>query len=105
MDRNVFAKSAKLFAQALFYRTIRHTLNQLVEVNLTEVQLACLRFVQLHPTPSVGAIAEGLSFSNAASAKLVDSISQKEIVDPGRGSARPACFKDQTHQGWGRTVG
>lgn len=80
MERDIFAKSAKLFAQALFYQIVRPTLNQLVEVDLTEVQLTCLRFVYLHPEPSVGAIADGLSVSNAASAKLVDRLVKKKLV-------------------------
>lgn len=80
MDRNLFAKTAKLFSQALFYRIFRPALTELMDGDLTEVQLACLRFVYLHPEPSVGAIADGLSFSNAASAKLVDRLVKKKLV-------------------------
>ena len=80
MERDLFAKTAKLFSQALFYRIIRPALNELMDGDLTEVQLACLRFVHLHPEPSVGAIADGLSFSNAASAKLVDRLVKKRLL-------------------------
>jgi DNA-binding MarR family transcriptional regulator len=80
MERDLFSKTAKLFSQALFYRIVRPTLNELMDGDLTEVQLACLRFVFLHPDPSVGAIADGLSFSNAASAKLVDRLVKKKLL-------------------------
>jgi DNA-binding MarR family transcriptional regulator len=80
MERNLFARTAKLFSQALFYRIIRPAFRQLMNGDLTEVQMACLRFVHLHPEPSVGAIADGLSFSNAASAKLVDRLVKKKLL-------------------------
>jgi DNA-binding MarR family transcriptional regulator len=80
MERNLFSRTAKLFCQAMFYLIVRPTLNKLVKGSLTEVQLACLRFVHLHPEPSVGAIAGGLSFSNAASAKLVDRLVKKKLL-------------------------
>jgi DNA-binding MarR family transcriptional regulator len=80
MDHNLLARTVKLFSQALFYRIIRPALHQLMGGDLTEVQLACLRFVYLHPEPSVGAIADGLSFSNAASAKLVDRLVKKKLL-------------------------
>ena len=80
MELNIFVKTAKLFSQAMFYRIVRPTLRKLAKGDLTEVQLACLRFVYLHPEPSIGAIAEGLSFSNAASAKLVDRLVKKKLL-------------------------
>ena len=80
MELNIFVKTAKLFSQAMFYRIVRPTLSKLANGDLTEVQLACLRFVYLHPEPSIGAIADGLSFSNAASAKLVDLLVKKKLL-------------------------
>jgi DNA-binding MarR family transcriptional regulator len=80
MERNLFSRTAKLFCRAMFYRIVRPTLNTPVRVDLTEVQLDCLRFVHLHPEPSVGAIADGLAFSNAASAKLVDRLVKKKLL-------------------------
>lgn len=80
MDRDLFVRTAKLFSQALFFRIIRPTFNELMDGDLTEVQLSCLRFVNLHPEPSVGAIADGLAFSNAASAKLVDRLVKKKLL-------------------------
>ncbi len=80
MERVLISKTAKLFCQAMFYRVIHPTLRKLVKGDLTEVQLTCLRFVHLHPEPSIGAIADGLSFSNAASAKLVDRLVRKRLM-------------------------
>ena len=80
MEQIVFIRAAKLFSQALFYRIVRPTLKKAVKSDLTEVQLQCLRFVHLHPEPSVGAIANGLSFSNAASAKLIDRLVKKKLL-------------------------
>ena len=80
MERKLITRTTKLFCQAMFYRIVSPTLNKLVKGDLTEVQLSCLRFVNLHPEPSVGAVAEGLSFSNAASAKLIDRLVKKKLL-------------------------
>lgn len=73
-------KTAKLFSQAISFCVLRPTLNEMAREELTEVQLSCLRFVSLHPEPSVGEIADGLRISNAASAKLIDRLVKKNLL-------------------------
>jgi MarR family transcriptional regulator, organic hydroperoxide resistance regulator len=74
------ANNAKLFCQAMTLRLVRAALAQLSDTALTEVQLACLRFVRLHPDPSVGAIADGLGVSDAAAAKLIDRLVKRNLL-------------------------
>jgi DNA-binding MarR family transcriptional regulator len=74
------ANSAKLFCQAMTLRLVRAVLAQLSDTALTEVQLTCLRFVRLHPDPSVGAIADGLGVSDAAAAKLIDRLVRRNLL-------------------------
>lgn len=80
MDSNLLEKSTKLFCQTIIYRIMKPSLSGLVKDQLTEVQLACTKYVSLHPEPSIGEIAEGLAISNAASAKLVDRLVRKKIL-------------------------
>ena len=80
MDLNIFEKSTKLFCQAIIYRVVKPSLGGLAKEQLTEVQLSCTKFVAVHTEPSVGEIADGLSISNAASAKLVDRLVRKKLL-------------------------
>src|SRR5690554_544501 len=80
MDSKYLEKTAKLFSQAISFCVLRPTLNEMAREELTEVQLSCLRFVSLHPEPSVGEIADGLRISNAASAKLIDRLVKKNLL-------------------------
>lgn len=73
--------SAKLFYQTIATQVIKAGLTDLPDnEQLTQVQLACLRYVNLHPQPSVGEIADGLKISDAAAAKLIDRLVKKLIL-------------------------
>lgn len=78
--QKIFEKTAKLFCQSLVYQVIKPTLQELSKSELTEVQLSCIRYVHTHSEPSVGAIAAGLSISNAAAAKLTDRLVKKHLL-------------------------
>jgi DNA-binding MarR family transcriptional regulator len=70
----------KLFCHTVSCRVLKPSLEKLAKDELTEVQLACMRYAYLHPEPSVGEIAEGLGISNAASAKLIDRLVRKSLL-------------------------
>jgi DNA-binding MarR family transcriptional regulator len=80
-EKKLLKITAKLFQRALSARLGNLILAELPEDDrLTPVQLGCLRFVDLHPEPSVGEIAEGLMISNAAAAKLIDRLVKRDIL-------------------------
>jgi DNA-binding MarR family transcriptional regulator len=74
----------KLFCQAVKEVISRQALQDVGDEELTEVQVACLRFIYLHNRASVGEIATGLGISNAAATKLIDRLARKGLV--GRGA-------------------
>lgn len=78
--QKIFEKTAKLFCQSIVYQVIKPTLQELSKSDLTQVQLSCIRYVHTHSEPSVGAIASGLSISNAAAAKLTDRLVKKHLL-------------------------
>jgi DNA-binding MarR family transcriptional regulator len=80
MDLDIFERSTKLFCQANIYRILKPSLEGMAKEELTEVQLSCIKFAAVHTEPSVGEIAEGLSISNAASAKLIDRLVRKKLL-------------------------
>ncbi|MGD8399704.1 MAG: MarR family transcriptional regulator [Bacillota bacterium] len=80
MDSTLIEKTAKLFYRTIITKVIEPGLAGLGDEQLTQVQLMCMRFVYLHPDCSVGEIAAGLMFSNAASAKLIDRLVKKNIL-------------------------
>ncbi|MCL6590737.1 MAG: MarR family transcriptional regulator [Firmicutes bacterium] len=80
MDQRIIEKCARLFCEAVAHRVMKPALAELEKDALTEVQLLCIRFVHLHPEPSVGAIASGLNISNAAAAKLIDRLVKKQLL-------------------------
>ncbi|HBF37522.1 MAG TPA: hypothetical protein DDW50_09405 [Firmicutes bacterium] len=80
MELNLFQRSAKLFCQAIIYRILKPSLEGLAKEQLTEVQLSCVKYAAVHSAPSIGEIANGLSISNAASAKLVDRLVRKKLL-------------------------
>jgi DNA-binding MarR family transcriptional regulator len=80
MDLEVFERSTKLFCQAIIYRILKPSLEGMAKEELTEVQLSCIKFAAVHADPSVGEIADGLSISNAASAKLIDRLVRKRLL-------------------------
>ncbi|HYH02673.1 MAG TPA: MarR family transcriptional regulator [Bacillota bacterium] len=80
MDHIVLEKAARLFYRTVICEVIEPALTEMAEEQLTQVQLACMRFVHLHPEPSVGDIADGLAISDAASAKLIDRLVKKGIL-------------------------
>jgi MarR family transcriptional regulator, organic hydroperoxide resistance regulator len=80
MDLDVFERSTKLFCQAIIFRVLKPSLEGMAKEELTEVQLSCIKFAAVHTEPSVGEIADGLSISNAASAKLIDRLVRKKLL-------------------------
>ena len=80
MELDLFQRSSKLFCQAIIYRILKPSLEGLAKEQLTEVQLSCIKYVAVHNEPSIGEIADGLSISNAASAKLVDRLVRKKLL-------------------------
>ncbi len=80
MEFDLFQRSAKLFCQAIIYRVLKPSLEGMAKEQLTEVQLSCIKYVAVHCEPSIGEIANGLSISNAASAKLVDRLVRKKLL-------------------------
>jgi DNA-binding MarR family transcriptional regulator len=80
LDQIVLEKAAKLFYRTIIAKVIEPGLSELVDNQLTQVQLSCLRFTMLHPDPSVGDIAAGLMISDAASAKLIDRLVRKNLL-------------------------
>jgi DNA-binding MarR family transcriptional regulator len=80
LDQIVLEKAAKLFYRTFIAKVVEPGLNELADDQLTQVQLSCLRFTMLHPEPSVGDIAAGLSISDAASAKLIDRLVRKNLL-------------------------
>ncbi|HEY8464714.1 MAG TPA: MarR family transcriptional regulator [Bacillota bacterium] len=80
METSLLEKAALLFFRTMITRVIGPGLKELADQQLTQVQLACMRFVYLHPDPSVGEIANGLAISNAAAAKLIDRLVKRAIL-------------------------
>jgi DNA-binding MarR family transcriptional regulator len=80
MQLDVFERASKLFCQAIIYRVLKPSLESLDKELLTEVQLSCIKYVAVHKEPSVGEIANGLTISNAASAKLIDRLVRKKLL-------------------------
>lgn len=80
LEKELLEKTAQLFCQSILHCVVKPALNEIGNEELTDVQLTCLRFVRLHPDPSVGEIAEGLNVSNAASAKLIDRLVKKGLL-------------------------
>jgi DNA-binding MarR family transcriptional regulator len=60
---------------------VRPSLADLGDDELTYVQFDCLRYVYLHHEPSVGAVAEGLGISKAASTKLIHRLVLKGLLE------------------------
>ncbi len=80
MELDLIQRTAKLFCQAIIYRVLKPSLEGMAKEQLTEVQLSCIKYVAVHHEPSIGEIANGLSISNAASAKLVDRLVRKKLL-------------------------
>jgi DNA-binding MarR family transcriptional regulator len=80
VDQRIIERTTRLFCEAVVHRVMNPALAELEKDALTEVQLLCIRFVHLHPEPSVGAIASGLNISNAAAAKLIDRLVKKRLL-------------------------
>lgn len=81
VDRKLLELSAKLFCRAVNEEVTNRSLRDLPEAEqLTQVQMACVRFVHLHPDSSVGEIAAGLMISNAAAAKLIDRLVKRHLL-------------------------
>lgn len=80
MEEENLQRVLRLFNQAIGWRIFKLALDELVEEDLTQVQFSCIRFVHLHPEPSVGMIADGLGVSDAASAKLIDRLFKKGLL-------------------------
>lgn len=81
VDRKLLGLSAKLFCRAVNEAVVSRSLRDLPKRDqLTQVQLACVRFVHLHPDSSVGEIAAGLMISNAAAAKLIDRLVKRHFL-------------------------
>jgi len=81
VDRKLLGLSAKLFCRAVNEVVASRSLRDLPEKDqLTQVQMACIRFVHLHPDLSVGEIATGLMISNAAAAKLIDRLVKRQLL-------------------------
>lgn len=72
--------SAKLFCRTIQILVYNPDLIQERDNKLTSTQLACLYFVCVHNEPSVGDIANGLTISNAAAAKLIDRLVKKRYL-------------------------
>lgn len=72
--------AAKLFYKTILTHIINPDLEEIKKNNLTQVQLSCMYFVCVHNEPSVGAIADGLSTSDAAAVKLIDRLVKKGLL-------------------------
>lgn len=80
MEEEKLQRTLRLFCQTIGGRVFKSALEDIAEEDLTQVQFACIRFVHLHPEPSVGMIADGLGVSDAASAKLIDRLVKKGLL-------------------------
>jgi len=80
LDEKQLERTVRLFCQAVSSQVFKPALDKLADDDLTQVQLACIRFACLHPEPSVGMIADGLGVSNAAAAKLIDRLVKKGLL-------------------------
>jgi len=80
LERDTLELTTQLFYRAFLTRVINPGLPELPESDLTLVQVNCLRYVYLHPEPSVGRIADGLKISDAAAAKLIDRLVKRELL-------------------------
>ena len=80
MKKQTFRNNLKLFSQAIIFRLAKSVLVEVRDEQITQVQLACIRYVSLHTEPSVGTIADGLAISDAAAAKLIDRLVKKKIL-------------------------
>lgn len=72
---------AKLFCRSMTELIFRPSLAELGDDDLTGVQFDCLRYVYLHHEPSVGAVADGLGISKAASTKLIHRLVLKGFLE------------------------
>jgi DNA-binding MarR family transcriptional regulator len=72
---------AKLFCRAMTELIFQPSLAVLGDDDLTGVQFDCLRYVYLHHEPSVGAVADGLRISKAASTKLIHRLVLKGLLE------------------------
>lgn len=73
--------TVNLFCHALTELILNPPIIESGDDDLTDVQFACLRFVNLHKEPSIGQIADGLRISNAASTKLIHRLVIKGLVE------------------------
>ena len=81
VSHTLTALTGKLFCQTLKEVVFRRALETAADHELTDVQYFCLRFLYLHREASIGAVAEGLGISDAASTKLVNRLVIKGLVD------------------------
>lgn len=71
----------------LFTRVIEDLLHDVPrQFELSPVQFAAMRYVDLHEQPNLGAIAEALAVSNAAATKLVDRLVRRGYMRRAEGA-------------------
>lgn len=80
MERTSLEIAAKLFYRTILTHVVNPQSEKIKNEGLTSVQLACMHFIYVHKEPSVGAIADGLRISNAATVKLIDRLVKKELL-------------------------
>lgn len=71
----------------LFTRVVQQILEDVPQqYDLSPVQFAAMRYVDLHDQPNLGAIAEALAVSNAAATKLVDRLVRRGYMSRAEGA-------------------
>lgn len=67
---------------SLFCRAVEEGIQYpaLGEAGLTANQFACLRYIALHPQPSVVDVSKGLGITTAAATPLVDRLVKKDLI-------------------------
>lgn len=67
---------------SLFCRAVEEGIRYpaLGEAGLTANQFACLRYIALHPQPSVVDVSKGLGITTAAATPLVDRLVKKDLI-------------------------
>lgn len=80
MEKDELQRTVRLFCQAINWLIFKPALDKLIDEDLTQVQLSCIRYAHLHHDPSVGMIANGLGVSDAAAAKLIDRLVKKGLL-------------------------
>ncbi|MDI3281447.1 MAG: MarR family transcriptional regulator [Bacillota bacterium] len=73
-------KLLKLLCATVGEMLLQPTLEEIERSNLTDVQLAALRYLLCHTNPTAGEMAEGLHISRAAVSKLLDRLAHKKML-------------------------